>query len=132
MSLSTIILESGGVFAHNTNQDGSGNIGVNVENTPTVVISGTPSVSVSNFPSSQAVTSPDLTTSGLGDTGTYTASFAGTSHTNSNAKGALIGIILGTVSGTNVNLELDLQWSPDDGTTWVSMGILRSSTFTAA
>lgn len=72
MSLSTIILEAGGVFASAVNQDGSGNIGVNVENSPTVSVSGTVavtqsgswSVSVNNFPSSssaQIVDGPNAT-----------------------------------------------------------------------
>ena len=115
MSLSTIILESGGVFAHNTNQDGSGNIGVNVENTP--------SVSVSNFPV------PSNTTTG--DAGTYTASFNGTTQTNSGYRGALVCVALGAVSGTNPELALAIQWSPDGGTTWVNysqpFGYLTSS-----
>lgn len=45
MSLSTIILEAGGVFALATNQDGSGNIGVNVENA--ISVSGTVAVTQS-------------------------------------------------------------------------------------
>jgi len=41
-------IASGGVFSNNLNQDGSGNVGVNIENAPTV--------SVSNFPSEFEVT----------------------------------------------------------------------------
>jgi hypothetical protein len=100
MSLSTIILEAGGVFAHNTNQDGSGNIGVNVENTPSVSISGTVNVAP-----------PTMTTSSLGDAATYTTSTAGTTHTNPGAIGVLIGLIFGTVSGTISSFQPGIQWS---------------------
>jgi hypothetical protein len=42
MSLSTIILETGGVFETTVNQDGSGNLGVNVKNFPVIQsVSGT-------------------------------------------------------------------------------------------
>lgn len=42
MPLSTIILEAGGVFGTAANQDGSGNIGVNVQNTVSVTQNATP------------------------------------------------------------------------------------------
>jgi hypothetical protein len=57
-----------------------------------------------------------------GDTGTKTATFAGATQTNYNARGAIITILLGTVSGTTPTLAAQLQWSPDGGTTWLNYG----------
>jgi hypothetical protein len=57
-----------------------------------------------------------------GDTGTKTATFAGATQTNYNARGAYITILLGTVSGTTPTLAAQLQWSPDGGTTWLNIG----------
>ena len=57
-----------------------------------------------------------------GDTGAKTASFAGATQTNYNAKGAIVTVLCGTVSGTTPTLTAQLQYSPDAGTTWVSIG----------
>lgn len=57
-----------------------------------------------------------------GDTGTKTASFVGATQTNDNALGAYIIVVLGTVSGTTPTLACQLQWSPDNGTTWLALG----------
>jgi hypothetical protein len=56
-----------------------------------------------------------------GDTGTKTASFSGATQTNYNASGALITILLGTVSGTTPTFVAQLQGSPDGGTTWINI-----------
>jgi hypothetical protein len=57
-----------------------------------------------------------------GDTGAKVASFNGATQTNFDAPGAVITILLGTVSGTNPTLSAQLQFSPDGGTTWVNYG----------
>lgn len=51
-----------------------------------------------------------------------TAPSNGAAQSNSNYRGALITAILGTVSGTTPTLSMQLQWSPDGGTTWVNYG----------
>ena len=43
---------TGGVYSHNLNQDGSGNIGVNIQNTPAVTLAST---TITNFPATQIV-----------------------------------------------------------------------------
>jgi len=62
-----------------------------------------------------------------GDSGTKTTSFTGATQTNFNAKGAVITILCGTVSGTTPTLNTQLQWSPDAGTTWIAMGAVTSN-----
>ena len=57
-----------------------------------------------------------------GDTGAKTASFAGATVTNYDARGAYITVLCGTVSGTTPTLAAQLQWSPDAGTTWLNLG----------
>jgi hypothetical protein len=58
-----------------------------------------------------------------GDTGAKTASFNGATQTSYEGWGALITILLGTVSGTTPTLTAQLQWSPDGaGTTWLNIG----------
>ena len=57
-----------------------------------------------------------------GDTGAKTASFAGATVTNYDARGAYITVLCGTVSGTSPTLVAQLQWSPDAGTTWLNLG----------
>jgi hypothetical protein len=57
-----------------------------------------------------------------GDTGAKTTTFAGATQTNFNHAGAVITILLGTVSGTSPTLSAQLQWSPDAGTTWLNLG----------
>jgi hypothetical protein len=47
---------------------------------------------------------------------------AGAQQTNYNARGAIITAILGSVTGTLPTLSMQLQWSPDGGTTWVNYG----------
>jgi hypothetical protein len=55
----------------------------------------------------------------VADTGTKTSSFAGaTQQTPAGARGVLIDLLLGTVSGTTPTLSVIFQWSPDGGTTW--------------
>ena len=51
----------------------------------------------------------------------------GATQTNANARGAIITAILGTVSGTLPTLSLQLQWSPDSGTTWLNYGSATSA-----
>ena len=57
-----------------------------------------------------------------GDAGAKVASFAGATQTNFNAKGATVTVLCGTVSGTLPTLTAQLQFSPDAGTTWLSVG----------
>lgn len=57
-----------------------------------------------------------------GDTGAKTASFGGATQTNYTARGAYITLIIGTVTGTTPTMSYQLQWSPDGGTTWLTMG----------
>lgn len=58
----------------------------------------------------------------MGDTGAKTASFAGATQTNFNARGAKILVLLSTVTGTTPTLTAQLQVSPDGGTTWLNYG----------
>ena len=48
-----------------------------------------------------------------------TATVAGTTVTNYNARGAVITINVTAVSGTNPTLVAKLQYSPDGGTAWI-------------
>jgi hypothetical protein len=64
----------------------------------------------------------DATIAGLTDVGVKTASFNGAIQSNPGARGALITILLGAVSGTSPTLAVQLQWSPDGGTTWLNFG----------
>ena len=57
-----------------------------------------------------------------GDTGAKTTSFNGATQVNYNANGAIITCLLGTVTGTTPTLGMQLQWSPDAGTTWLNYG----------
>lgn len=57
-----------------------------------------------------------------GDSGTFTSTFNGAAQTNTSYRGALITVVLGTVSGTTPTLAAQLQWSPDGGTTWLNYG----------
>lgn len=58
-----------------------------------------------------------------GDTPTVTGSGAnGAAQINYNARGAIITAVLGTVSGSSPTLTMQLQWSPDGGTTWLNYG----------
>lgn len=57
-----------------------------------------------------------------GVSGAKTASFNGPAQTNFDARGAIITIVLGTVSGGTPTLAAQLQWSPDGGTTWLNYG----------
>lgn len=57
-----------------------------------------------------------------GDAGTFTASFNGAIQTNFSARGAIITILLGTVSGTTPTLAVQPQYSPDGGTTFLNFG----------
>lgn len=57
-----------------------------------------------------------------GDTGAKTATTAGATQTNYNARGAIITIVMGTVSGTSPTCAPQLQYSDDGGTTWTTLG----------
>ncbi len=57
-----------------------------------------------------------------GDTGAKTATGNGATQTNFDSVGAFITVRLGTVSGTSPAMTLQLQWSPDAGTTWFNLG----------
>lgn len=57
-----------------------------------------------------------------GDTGTKVATFNGATQTNYDSVGAIITILLGTVSGTTPTLAAQLQWSFDAGTNWLNIG----------
>ena len=67
----------------------------------------------------------------VGDTGAKTATFNGATITNYNGVGGLITCIVSTVSGTSPTMTLQLQWSPDGGTTWLNYGP-ATATLTAA
>jgi hypothetical protein len=58
----------------------------------------------------------------VADAGTFAASFLGTTQTNRTATSAYITVRLGTVSGGTPTLGVQLQWSPDGGTTWLALG----------
>lgn len=59
----------------------------------------------------------------LGDTFTVNSGAKnGAAQTNTNYRGAIITAILGTVTGTSPTLAMQLQWSPDNGTTWLNYG----------
>lgn len=58
-----------------------------------------------------------------GDSGTKTASFNGATQTNYNARGAIITVQLGTVSGTSPTMAVQLQFALDAaGTNWANFG----------
>lgn len=57
-----------------------------------------------------------------GDTGAKTATFNGATQVNYNARGAIITILMGAVTGTTPTCVPQLQWSPDGGTTWLNYG----------
>lgn len=57
-----------------------------------------------------------------GDTGAKVATFNGATQTNFDATSAFITALLGVVSGTTPTMTLQLQWSPDGGTTWLNLG----------
>jgi len=86
-----------------------------------VAISPNNSVAVSGFPSN--------TNTVTGDSPTIVTATTtnGATQTNANARGAIITAILGTVSGTLPTLSLQLQWSPDGGTTWLNYGSATSA-----
>jgi hypothetical protein len=58
----------------------------------------------------------------LGVSGAKTASFNTAAQTNRNARGAFMLLNIGAVSGTSPLLTVNLQWSPDGGTTWTNLG----------
>jgi hypothetical protein len=57
-----------------------------------------------------------------GDSGAKTATFNGATQTNYDALGAYITVRLGTVSGTSPTMGVAFAWSPDAGTTWITLG----------
>lgn len=58
----------------------------------------------------------------VADNGVRTTSFAGATATNFNARGAVITIVMGAVTGTTPTFTPQLQYSFDGGTTWVNYG----------
>lgn len=56
-----------------------------------------------------------------GDTGAKTSTVAGITQTNFNARGALITIFMGAVTGSTPTFTAQVQVSPDGGTTWVNV-----------
>ena len=65
-----------------------------------------------------------------GDSGAKVSSFTGATQTNYNARGAIITVLCGTVTGTSPTLNAQLQWSPDAGTTWLTIGAASSNVTT--
>lgn len=57
-----------------------------------------------------------------GDTGAKAATFNGATQTNYDSIGAIITILLGTVSGSSPTLAAQLQYSYDAGTNWLNIG----------
>ncbi len=57
-----------------------------------------------------------------GDTGAKTASGTGVTQTNFDSVGALITVRVGAVSGTTPTAAFRIEWSPDGGTTWFTLG----------
>lgn len=56
------------------------------------------------------------------DTGVKVASFTTATANNTEFSAAIITMLFGTVSGTVPTLTAQLQYSPDGGTTWLSLG----------
>jgi hypothetical protein len=48
--------------------------------------------------------------------------YNGVTQINRHNRGAIITVEIGTVSGTSPTLTLQLQWSPDNGATWLNFG----------
>lgn len=65
----------------------------------------------------------------LGDTQTISTATTtnGSKQTNFNAKGAIITVVCGTVSGTLPTLQIQLSYSYDGGTTYLTLGGATSS-----
>jgi hypothetical protein len=64
-----------------------------------------------------------------GDVTTLTSAagtYNGATQTNYNARGAVITMLCGTVAGTPT-VVMQLQWSPDAGTTWLNYGAATSA-----
>lgn len=120
---------------------------VSIEGTPNIVVSGTANVTDTKLPTAAAAAdsyaNPTITHLGadgfmfngnswdrvrnnafvtIADTGAKTASFNSASQINYNARGAIITAIISAVSGTSPTLTAQLQWSPDNGTTWYAYG----------
>jgi hypothetical protein len=118
-------------------------VAVTVMNAPTV----TGTVAISGYPtaaaSADALANPTVTQIGaadlvfngatwdrrrgnlnltIGDTGAKTVTFNGATATNFNGAGGLITCVVSAVSGTTPTMALQLQWSPDGGTTWLNYG----------
>lgn len=66
-----------------------------------------------------------------GDTGAKTVTFSGASQINYETRGAMIVILLGTVSGTTPTLSAQLQVS-FDGVTWINIGPALANLTTTA
>lgn len=62
-----------------------------------------------------------------GDTGAKTATFLGATQTNYNARGAVITILLGTVTGTTPTLSAQIQYSYDGGTTFAAFSAANTA-----
>jgi len=95
--------------------------------------SGTWTVQVGNTPNTTPILANHLTpvVSTTGDTGAKTATGNGATQTNVSAKGALVVVNLGTVTGTTPTAVFKLQGSADSGTTWVDLPGAATATLTA-
>jgi len=67
-----------------------------------------------------------------GDTGAKVATGNGATQTNYNARGAIITLVLGAVTGTTPTCVLKVQGSGDSGTTWFDLPGAATASLTAA
>ena len=104
-----------------------------VLNTETTKVIGTVNQGTSPWVVSGTVTTvpPTNTNTTTGDSTTLTSASPGpvngATQTNLNARGAIVTALLGIVSGTLPTLTMQIQWSPDGGTTWINYGSATSA-----
>lgn len=108
-----------------------------VLNTETTKVIGTVNQGTSPWVVSGTVTTvpPTNTNTTTGDSTTLTSASPGpvngATQTNLNARGAIVTALLGIVSGTLPTLTMQIQWSPDGGTTWINYGSATSAAMAA-
>ena len=104
-----------------------------VLNAETTKVIGTVNQGTSPWVVSGTVTTvpPTNTNTTTGDSTTLTSASPGpvngATQTNLNARGAIVTALLGIVSGTLPTLTMQIQWSPDGGTTWINYGSATSA-----